>query len=87
LNFLTATESLDVRGKTCPYPILETGASLRKLKTGEILEVLVDYMPSVRDGLPNFLEKYECRYEKAEVKSPGGDVYWRFLIKKSENLK
>ncbi len=86
MNFLTATESLDVRGKTCPYPILDTGGSLRKMDSGEVLEVLVDYMPSVRDGLPKFLTKYECKYEKAEIKSPGVESYWRFVIKKSDKI-
>ena len=76
-------ETLDVRGKTCPYPILETGAGLRKLNAGDVLEVLVDYMPSVRDGLPNFCKKYECKFESKE--EAGGD-YWVFLIEKSDKL-
>jgi tRNA 2-thiouridine synthesizing protein A len=82
---LTPTESLDVRGKTCPYPILETGAALRNIDAGEVLEVLVDYMPSVRDGLPNFCKKYDCEFESSEQNS-GENAYWKFLIEKSEKL-
>lgn len=82
---LAPTESLDVRGKTCPYPILETGAALRKMNQGEVLEVLVDYMPSVRDGLPNFCKKYDCKFESSEENS-SEKAYWKFLIEKSEKL-
>jgi tRNA 2-thiouridine synthesizing protein A len=83
MNISAPTETLDVRGKTCPYPILETGAALRRLNVGEVLELLVDYMPSVRDGLPNFCEKYGCKFESKEA--AGGD-YWIFLIEKSDKL-
>ena len=82
---LTPTESLDVRGKTCPYPILETGAALRKMNQGDVLEVLVDYMPSVRDGLPNFCKRYDCEFESTEESSPEG-TYWKFYIGKSDKL-
>ena len=54
MNISAPTETLDVRGKTCPYPILETGAALRKMSEGDVLEVQVNYIPSVKDGLPNF---------------------------------
>lgn len=83
MNSANPTAKLDVRGKTCPYPILETGSALRKLNAGDVLELLVDYMPSVRDGLPNFCKKYDCKYESKEDAS--GD-YWVFLIEKSDKL-
>ncbi len=85
LKNATSSKTLDVLGKTCPYPILETGTALRKMETGEILEVLVDYEPSVRTGLPNFCDKYECDYCSEETSSDG-KVFWKFYIKKSDKL-
>ncbi len=37
---------LDVRGYTCPYPVIYTKKALAKLNKGEILEVLTDNPPS-----------------------------------------
>jgi len=37
---------LDVRGYTCPYPVIYTKKALDKLNRGEVLEVLTDNPPS-----------------------------------------
>uniref|UniRef100_A0A7J3ZJP7 DUF2249 domain-containing protein n=1 Tax=Fervidicoccus fontis TaxID=683846 RepID=A0A7J3ZJP7_9CREN len=37
---------LDVRGYTCPYPVIYTKKALARLNPGEILEVLTDNPPS-----------------------------------------
>ena len=36
------TKTTDVRGKVCPYPILETKMALKSIDSGELLEVLLD---------------------------------------------
>jgi tRNA 2-thiouridine synthesizing protein A len=41
--------SLDVRGYVCPYPELLTLKTLKTLSSGDVLEVLLDNPPSVRD--------------------------------------
>lgn len=41
--------SLDVRGHVCPYPELLTLRALQSLSSGDVLEVLLDNPPSVRD--------------------------------------
>jgi tRNA 2-thiouridine synthesizing protein A len=80
------TETLDVRGKSCPYPIMETGAALRKMNPGDVLEVLVDYMPSVRDGIPKFCNRYGCNFESNEENPSNGNPFWTFYIEKSSKL-
>jgi TusA-related sulfurtransferase len=82
MNLSTPTKTLDVLGQTCPYPGLKTGAALRKLEVGEILEVLVDFEMSVKSGLPKFCEKHGCKYECIKENS-GGKVFWKFYIEKS----
>jgi tRNA 2-thiouridine synthesizing protein A len=37
---------LDVRGYTCPYPVIFTRKALMKIHVGEVLEVLTDNPPS-----------------------------------------
>ncbi|MGD6934513.1 MAG: sulfurtransferase TusA family protein [Candidatus Bathyarchaeia archaeon] len=38
--------NLDCRGKTCPWPAFLTKEHLKKMQTGDVLEVLVDYAPA-----------------------------------------
>jgi TusA-related sulfurtransferase len=39
-------ESLDCKGKTCPWPVFLTKEKLKKMQIGDILEVTVDYAPA-----------------------------------------
>lgn len=45
------SQTLDVRGEVCPVPDVETKMALKKMKPGEILEVLTDYAMS-RERIP-----------------------------------
>ncbi len=47
---------LDVRGEVCPVPDVETKRALKKMKKGEILEVLIDY-PLSKERIPANSEK------------------------------
>ena len=53
---ITPTKTLDVCGKICPYPDMETMVALKKMTKGEILEVLLDYPLSV-ERIPRNLKK------------------------------
>lgn len=47
MSNVAVTKTLDVRGEICPYPDVNTMTTLKKMKKGEVLEVLVDYPMSV----------------------------------------
>ena len=53
---VVATKTIDVRGEICPYPDMKTMVALKKMKQGEILEVLMDYPLSI-ERLPRSLKK------------------------------
>ena len=53
---INPTKTLDVKGKICPYPDMETMVTLKKMQQGEILEVLLDYPLSV-ERIPRNLKK------------------------------
>jgi len=38
---------LDVRGETCPYPMMKAMDAMERLPDGEELEVLVDHPPAI----------------------------------------
>ncbi|MEW9083047.1 sulfurtransferase TusA family protein [Caldanaerobacter subterraneus] len=77
-NEIKPTYTLDERGEVCPVPDVDTRRKLKEMKSGEILEVLIDYALS-KERIP------------AGVKEVGGEVIsieeigpseWRILIKK-----
>lgn len=53
---ITPTKTIDERGKICPYPDVDTMTTLKKMKKGEILEVLLDYPLSV-ERIPRSAKK------------------------------
>lgn len=52
--------TLDVRGEVCPYPDVKTQKQVKKMKPGDILEVLVDY-PLSTERIPRTVEKWGMR--------------------------
>ena len=52
----TPDKTLDVRGKICPYPDMNTMTTLKKMAKGEVLEVLLDYPLSI-ERIPRGLKK------------------------------
>ena len=59
------TKSLDVRGKICPYPDMDTMTTLKKMEKGEVLEVLLDYPLSV-ERIPRNLKKQKHKLLEVE---------------------
>ena len=68
--------SLDVCGHVCPYPELLTLKALHSLSPGDVLEVILDNPPSVRD-IPPSIEKQG--YGTPEV-SRGDKGTWKIII-------
>ncbi len=69
---------LDLRGEVCPFTFVKTKVKLEELEPGELLEVIVDHEPAVRD-VPRSVEA-----EGHEVLSVEkiGENEWRILIRK-----
>jgi tRNA 2-thiouridine synthesizing protein A len=51
-----ANDLLDVRGKTCPIPVLLTKRKLETMKEGEVLQVIGDY-PQTRENILKMVER------------------------------
>lgn len=62
---INPTKTLDVCGKICPYPDMETMVTLKKMKKGEILELLLDY-PLSLERIPRTLQKQKHKLLKTE---------------------
>jgi len=65
MSEITPTKTIDERGKICPYPDVDTMTTLKKMKKGEILEVLIDYPLSV-ERIPRSAQKNGHKVLKVE---------------------
>lgn len=71
-------ETLDIRGEVCPFTFIETKLKLEEMKGGEVLEVILDHEPAIRD-VPKSVESeghMVLAVERIDEK------LWRILIKK-----
>lgn len=72
--------SVDIRGKMCPYTLIETRDSLKGLSTGQVLEVVCDYEPAAKNTIPNFCQKKGYPMEISQE----SDNLWKILIEKAD---
>ena len=64
-------EDLDVKGKTCPMPVLLTRKKIRTLESGKVLKIFGDFEPA-KTNIQNFLRKEG--HEVLEVEEEG-EIY------------
>jgi len=57
--------TLDVCGEVCPIPVVKTKVMLDKMKKGDILEVIVDYLPS-KENVKRLAEHEGCKVKIEE---------------------
>ncbi len=73
-------QELNLKGKICPYPFIESLITLEEMKPDAVLRVIVDYPPAVCD-VPRSLQNEG--YEILEV-SPLNETDWAILVKNKE---
>lgn len=75
---LKVDRRLDLRGKVCPYPTVDTRLALVEMQVGEVLEVVTDYYPA-RQTIPALMKEleYPC------VLVDGDQPVFRFIIHKT----
>jgi tRNA 2-thiouridine synthesizing protein A len=80
LSSMTPTETLDVLGRVCPYPLVLTKKAVEKMPSGGLLKILCDAPASAEDSLPRFAEKQGYKFESVKLDDKG---YWELYIQKS----
>jgi tRNA 2-thiouridine synthesizing protein A len=71
--------TMNARGYTCPYPELFARRALEKLASGDVLEFIIDNVPSC-ETVPAAAE--ELGHKVLEV-SKIDETTWKIIIKKS----
>lgn len=74
------SETLDVLGRVCPYPLLLTKKKLEKMDSGALLKVLCDAPASAEDSIPRFAEKQGYTFESVKDEGQGR---WELFIQKT----
>ncbi len=73
------SKTIDISGKVCPFTLVDTDRALKKMKKGDVLEVLSDYEPAVHSTIPSMCEKKGYTFEIKELEK---GKKWQMLIKK-----
>jgi tRNA 2-thiouridine synthesizing protein A len=76
---VTIAKSLDLKGLSCPLPIVKTAKAMKELKPGDVIEVLATDPGSV----PDFKAWSRTTGNPLLESSQEGGVY-RFILKKKE---
>jgi tRNA 2-thiouridine synthesizing protein A len=79
LKSQTPTQTLDVLGRVCPYPLVLTKKTMDKAPGGTLLKVLCDAPASAEDTIPKYAEKQGFEFESVKVEDKG---YWELWLKK-----
>ncbi len=75
-----ADDKVDIQGEVCPYTLIQVRDALKKMSSGQTLEVLCDYEPAAKATIPNFCEKKGYPLETMEER----DNFWRLSIRKTD---
>ena len=73
------TETLDVLGRVCPYPLVLSKKKMEKMAAGSILKILCDAPASAEDSIPRYAEKNAFPIEVVKLEDKG---YWEIYIQK-----
>ncbi len=79
LSGKTPTDTLDVLGRVCPYPLVLTKKTLEKMPAGALLKILCDAPASAEDSIPRYCEKQGFKFESVKLEDKG---YWELFIQK-----
>ena len=71
------TVTLDCMGEVCPYPDVKTKRKVKKMNSGEVLEILIDY-PLSAERIPETLTNNGHEVISVEKK---GKSSWQILVR------
>ena len=75
---ITIQRELDTCGEVCPFPWVKAKKTLKKLEVGQVLRILGDHGPALKNIPLNFEDEGQVilRAEKT------GEVSWEILVQK-----
>lgn len=72
-------KNLDIRGKVCPYCLLDVKEETRTMKPGDELVVTCDHPPAATKNIPNYAKDAGMTVENKKL---GPGVWELHIVKK-----
>ena len=73
-------KTLNVRGEVCPFPWTKAKKSLRKLQVGQVLRILGDHGPALKNIPRNFADEGQTILQAEST----GEVEWEIVVRKEK---
>ncbi len=70
--------TLDVKGEVCPFPWVKAKKTLRKLEVGQVLRIIGDHGPALKNIPRNFTDEGQTII----TAEPIGEVDWEIVVRK-----
>lgn len=74
-------KKLDIRGKLCPLTFIYTKLALEEMHEGEILEILLDFPPAIKNVPDNCKKQGLAECLEALSVDPNKKI-WKLILKK-----
>ena len=71
-------KTINIKGEVCPYTFVKSKLAIEDLKSGQILEIIVDHEPAV-ENVPRSMKNEGNEIVKVEKIN---DNDWRIVVKK-----
>ena len=77
---LTPDKTVDTHGEVCPFPWVHAKKAMKKLKVGQVLRIIGDHAPALRNIPGNFSDDGQIVL-RAEAT---GEVDWEVVVRKEK---
>jgi len=71
-------KTIDIKGEICPYTFVKSKLAMEELKSGQILEIILDHQPAT-ENVPRSMKNEGNEILEVEKIN---DTDWRIVVKK-----
>ena len=73
-------KTIDLKGLVCPFPWVKAKKALAKMELGQVLKVIVDHAPAVKN-IPRYFEDEGQKILNVEKLN---ELDWQIIVKREE---
>ena len=73
-------KTVDVKGEVCPFPWVKAKKSLNKLQVGQVLRIVGDHGPALKNIPRNFADEGQTVLNA----EPTGEVDWEIVVRREK---
>jgi TusA-related sulfurtransferase len=77
---LQINKTVDLKGQVCPFPWVKSKKALAKMEIGQVLKVIVDHAPAVKNIPRYFGEEGQSILSVDKI----NELDWQIIVKKEK---